>query len=86
MVTKVITVDKSDDPPVPKSGGRRLHVCVAKDYLAQMVAAFGAKEVLVGWDGTDAEALAALESDPRQFFAIGCDDVDASGRCKGHPL
>jgi hypothetical protein len=59
------------------------HVGVAKRLLREWILRDGAKRVLAGWTGTDAEALAALDADPRDVFVTcGCEKLE-DGSCAG---
>ncbi len=62
-----------------------LHLGVSKSYLCGLIRRDGASRVLANWTGTDDEAIAAVEADGREVFAIGpCDNQDATGLCRGH--
>jgi hypothetical protein len=61
-----------------------MHLCATKSYLVGAIQAHGAKHVLADWDGTDEEAIQAVMDDPRDVFALDCDNYDETGRCKGH--
>lgn len=66
---------------------RLLHVSIDKQYLIGIIRSTGSTDgVLVGFDGTAEEAIAACESDPREAFVMDatCDRQDATGRCLGH--
>lgn len=69
-------------------GSRKLHVGVAKWLLLELLKAHGAGEVLVGWQGTDAEAREVIQADPREFFVLdtSCDRQGPDGACLGHEL
>ena len=59
------------------------HMSVAKHYVIRMIKRDGAKDWLKNWTGTDDEAIAALQADPRETFC-NCDNTDEKGHCKGH--
>ncbi len=62
-----------------------MHVSMDKSAVRREVVRNGAPSILVGFTGTDAEALAALDADPREVIAFeGCDHYDARGFCMGH--
>jgi hypothetical protein len=63
---------------------KTLHMGITKQFLLSVIRARGAKFVLDNWEGTDEEAIAMIENDPREVFTSGCDDADETGRCKGH--
>lgn len=69
-------------PKAPEGGSR--HLCATKSFLVKSVEAYGAKQVLVDWEGTDEEAIAAIYDDPREVFAMDCDNYDETGHCLGH--
>jgi hypothetical protein len=63
--------------------GTTFHIGATKRYIEQAIYNYGAKEVLEGWTGTDAEALKELADDPREIFC-GCDCLkDERGACTG---
>lgn len=64
---------------------RTRHMGVAKRLLRMWIKQDGAKTVLVNWEGTDAEALAQLDADPREVFC-DCDcKKTPDGACTGEP-
>lgn len=65
----------------------KLHVAAAKDYILRHLRA-GDRTILEGFQGTIAEAIAAVEADPRDFFVLddGCDRQRPDGSCAGHPV
>jgi hypothetical protein len=69
---------------------RRVHVAMARELLERYIREEG-PEVAMGaaWRGrSEAEALAALEADPRSWFVIDptCDRRGPDGSCLGHDL
>jgi hypothetical protein len=62
---------------------RVIHVGIAKPLLLSLLHAHGAGEVLRGWTGTDAEAAAVIEADPRDFFVLSdeCQHQKPDGSC-----
>ncbi len=69
--------------PSPKAVGVR-HLVATKSFMVGLVRSQGAKVALVDWDGTDDEAVQAIKDDPREVFALDCDNFDAKGYCLGH--
>lgn len=67
--------------------GRMVHCSFPKAALIEEIQRSGARGVLVNWAGSDAEALSALEADPRSYFVFGqCDNKGPDGDCLGHDL
>lgn len=59
------------------------HVGFAKDYLVRVIRTHGSGEVLSAWEGTDDEAIAAVQADPREVFC-SCDcPKKPNGSCAG---
>lgn len=64
---------------------KAMHVTIGKKFLISLIRENGACEILDNWTGTDAEAIAQIESDPRECIPMGgCDNYDERGFCKGH--
>ena len=63
-----------------------VHCAMTKAYLRREIKRHGAAAVLVLPAGaTDADALAAIDADPRELFVLGaCDNRRADGGCAGH--
>lgn len=62
-----------------------LHMGATKDFVLACIRRWGTKDVLVGWTGTDEEAIAVIEKSPREIFAT-CDcRKDERGACTGEP-
>ncbi len=64
------------------------HVGIVKPLLLSLIKNEGASTVLVGWQGTDAEAIEAVEADPRSVFVLDakCRDWKEDGSCRGHKV
>lgn len=62
----------------------RFHIAATKQYIIQAIETRGAVAVLEDWTGSDAEAIAAVQDDPREYFACGCDHYGPDGHCLGH--
>ena len=60
------------------------HMGVHRDWVIQQIRRYGADVVCDQWDGTDEEAIAAIEADTDREYYDGCDNTDSSGRCQGH--
>lgn len=60
------------------------HMTATKSYLRRAVEDLGA-EVIGRPDLSTAEALAAIDADPRDYFTVGqCDNELPNGRCGEH--
>lgn len=60
------------------------HISVTRGFLWNAVVDSGTK-ALICWEGTRKEALEAIRNDSREYFVLAsCDNMDESGRCKGH--
>jgi hypothetical protein len=63
--------------------GRTYHVAFAKRYLVKQIRKYGPAVWLEGFTGSIAEAVAEIEADPREVFAL-CDcEHDDRGYCLG---
>jgi hypothetical protein len=69
--------------PSPRATGNVRHLVATKSFVLSSIEAYGAKSVLVGWEGTDEEAKAQVRSDPRDVFASCSCKQDAQGYCLG---
>lgn len=71
----------------PVTSGRKMHLSYAKSMIIDTIAVAGARTILTNWNGTNDEAIAMLEKDPRSYFVVSdeCDDQGADGYCNGHP-
>jgi hypothetical protein len=67
-------------------GRTLLHVGIAKPLLLTLLRNVGAASVLKGWTGSDEEAIAAINADPREVFVLSdeCDRIGPDGACMGH--
>lgn len=63
-----------------------LHVSISKAHIVSTIKARGARAILDSWTGTDAEAIAAVEADRRDFFACDCPSPKEDGSCPGHSV
>lgn len=74
--------------PKAEAAGYSGHLIATKSWLIDIVRRFGAKVALGDkWEGTDEEAVAAIQNDPREVIpSADCDNVDERGYCLGHPL
>lgn len=70
--------------PSPKASGETRHLVATKSFLIGAVQSYGAKAVLVGWEGSDEDAIKAIQDDAREVIALGCDNADDNGYCLGH--
>ncbi len=61
------------------------HVAFHRDLVRYLLERFEPHEVrlTLGWTDSREEALAALATDPREWFTE-CDNIDKTGRCRGH--
>lgn len=68
--------------------GRKVHLAYRKELVIKLIKQLGAKAVLVNYEGSDADAIAAVESDPRTYFVVSkeCDKQDRDGSCAGHDV
>jgi hypothetical protein len=65
---------------------RTLHVGIVKSLLLNLIHNEGAARTLVGWTGTDEEAIEAVTADHREVFVLSaeCDRQGPDGACLGH--
>ncbi len=63
-----------------------VHVGIVKGLLISIIRNEGAAAALYGWTGTDAEAIAAVQADPRDVFVLDatCTRRAPDGACLGH--
>lgn len=65
---------------------RTLHIGATKSYVVGLIHRFGAKGVMREWDGSDEEAIQAVQDDSREVFAdCGC-RKNSDGSCSGEPM
>ena len=60
------------------------HVQASKAYVISVIRAKGHAEILDAFEGTDAEAIAAIEADGRTYWSFGCPCPTPAGECPGH--
>ena len=65
---------------------RTLHIGATKSYVVGLIHRFGAKSVMASWDGTDAEAIQAVQDDSREVFADCTCRKNPDGSCSGEPM
>ena len=67
--------------------GVRYHVSFSKRWVIGQISEYGAKAVLDGWEGTDAEAIREAQSLKSEFVPLAlCDNQLANGECGGHGI
>lgn len=59
------------------------HIGATKSFLHGLIVTRGAKFVMPEWDGTDEEALKALQDDPREVICDCSCEKDERGACTG---
>lgn len=59
------------------------HMGAAKSAVIQWIKNYGVKDVLPDFVGSEAEAIAAVEADPREVFCSCKCEKEPSGACSG---
>lgn len=64
----------------------KYHMSMTKRYILRWIREEGSREVLNNWEGTDEEAIKAIqEGDQELFLPSECDNPAENGSCGGHP-
>jgi hypothetical protein len=68
-------------------GRKSYHCHFTKPSLIRAIIKEGSRSVLNNFEGTEDEAIQLVIDHPYEYVAVhGCENVDETGRCKGHPM